>query len=55
MFGGLGLYEIAVILAIAVIVFGPSRLPKIGRSVGETIREFRNVGREIERGQEDEA
>jgi sec-independent protein translocase protein TatA len=52
MFGGLGLYELCIIFAIAVIIFGPSRLPKLGRAAAETIREFRGVGREIERGDE---
>lgn len=52
--GGLGIYELGVILVIAVIIFGPSRLPKLGRSMAETLREFRSVGKEIERGQEDD-
>ena len=50
--GHLGVWELGVILTIAVIVFGPSRLPKLGRAIGETLKEFRGVGREIERGQE---
>ena len=49
-FGNFGIYEIGIVALIAVIIFGPRQLPKLGRSLGETIREFRGVGREIERG-----
>ena len=45
----LGIYELTVILAIAALIFGPARLPKLGRAIGDTIREFRGVGKEIER------
>lgn len=53
MLGGLGVYEIGIILLIAVILFGPRQLPKLGRALGETIKEFRGVGKEIERGTTD--
>ncbi|MGI9859750.1 twin-arginine translocase TatA/TatE family subunit [Moorella naiadis] len=33
--------DIALILAIALLVFGPGKLPEIGRSLGKTIREFK--------------
>ena len=39
--GNIGLPEILVVLVIALIVFGPKRLPELGRSVGKGIREFR--------------
>ncbi len=39
--GNIGLTEIVVVLAIALIVFGPKRLPELGRSLGNGIREFR--------------
>jgi sec-independent protein translocase protein TatA len=38
----IGLPEIAIILVIALIVFGPKRLPELGRSMGKGIREFKN-------------
>jgi sec-independent protein translocase protein TatA len=41
MLGNIGLPEIAVLLIIALIVFGPKRLPELGRSLGRGIREFR--------------
>ena len=37
----IGPLEIAIVLIIALIVFGPKRLPELGRSVGRGIREFR--------------
>src|SRR5688572_14293753 len=39
--GNIGLLEIAIVLVIALIVFGPKRLPELGRSLGRRIREFR--------------
>jgi len=39
--GNIGLAEIAIVLVIALIVFGPKRLPELGRSLGRGIREFR--------------
>ena len=40
--GNVGIPEILVVLVIALIVFGPKRLPELGRSVGKGIREFRS-------------
>jgi sec-independent protein translocase protein TatA len=41
MLGNIGPLEIAIVLIIALIVFGPKRLPELGRSLGKGIREFR--------------
>lgn len=38
---GLGLPELIVVLVIALVVFGPSRLPSLGKSIGEAIRGFK--------------
>jgi sec-independent protein translocase protein TatA len=38
----IGLPEILVVLVIALIVFGPKRLPELGRSMGKGIREFKS-------------
>jgi sec-independent protein translocase protein TatA len=43
MLGNIGPLEIAIVLAIALIVFGPKRLPELGSSLGRGIREFRNT------------
>jgi sec-independent protein translocase protein TatA len=46
---GLGMTEIMVVLIIALIVFGPKKLPEIGRGLGKAIREFKTAGSEITR------
>jgi sec-independent protein translocase protein TatA len=38
---GLGLPELMVVLVIALVVFGPSKLPSVGKSLGEAIRGFK--------------
>ena len=47
MFGNIGLPEMMVIMAIALLVFGPKKLPEIGRSVGKAMREFKKSTEEI--------
>jgi sec-independent protein translocase protein TatA len=41
MLGNIGPLEIVIVLIIALVVFGPKRLPELGRSLGRGIREFR--------------
>ena len=43
----IGPLELVVILAVALIIFGPAKLPELGRSIGRGIREFRQATREI--------
>ncbi|HET7185280.1 MAG: twin-arginine translocase TatA/TatE family subunit [Terriglobales bacterium] len=46
MIGKLGLPEILVILAIALLIFGPGRLSELGKGLGEGIRNFRSSVKE---------
>lgn len=46
MFGSIGMPELVVIFVIALIVFGPSKLPDMGRSIGEAIRGFQKAFKE---------
>jgi sec-independent protein translocase protein TatA len=43
MLGNIGPLEIAIVLIIALIVFGPKRLPELGNSLGRGIREFKET------------
>lgn len=53
--GNIGLPEIAIVLIIALIVFGPKRLPELGRSLGKGIREFKgSIGGEHDDDDDDE-
>ncbi|WP_445171089.1 TatA/E family twin arginine-targeting protein translocase [Microcoleus sp.] len=45
---GIGLPEMAVIFTIALLVFGPKKLPEIGRSMGKAIRGFQDASRDFE-------
>lgn len=46
MFGGFHWMDLAIIGLVGLIVFGPKRLPEIGKSVGQTIRSFQASMRE---------
>ncbi|MFN9547885.1 MAG: TatA/E family twin arginine-targeting protein translocase [Cyanobacteriota bacterium] len=45
---GIGLPEMAVIAAIALLVFGPKRLPEMGKSLGRTLKGFQTASQEFE-------
>jgi sec-independent protein translocase protein TatA len=47
MFGSIGPTELILIFVVALLVFGPKKLPEIGRSVGKAIREFKKTSEEI--------
>lgn len=43
----IGIPGLILILAIALIIFGPAKLPQLGKAVGETLREFKSSTKEI--------
>jgi sec-independent protein translocase protein TatA len=43
MFSNIGFPGLILILVIALIIFGPNKLPEIGRAVGKSMREFKNA------------
>lgn len=47
MFGSIGPAELILVFVIALLVFGPKKLPEIGRSVGKALREFKKTSEEI--------
>jgi sec-independent protein translocase protein TatA len=47
---GLGMQELIVIFVIALLVFGPSKLPDLGRSLGRAMAEFKRASEELKEG-----
>lgn len=47
MFGSIGMPELIIILVIALIIFGPRKLPELGRSLGRSIGEFKKASNEL--------
>ena len=45
---GIGPMEVFIVLVGALIIFGPKKLPEMGRSLGKAIREFKSVGNDIQ-------
>jgi sec-independent protein translocase protein TatA len=43
----IGMWEIILIVAVALIIFGPAKLPELGRSIGNGLKEFRKATREL--------
>ena len=48
MFGKIGTTELLVILCIAVLIFGPKKLPQLGRAIGQTIGNFKRSSKKAE-------
>jgi sec-independent protein translocase protein TatA len=52
--GNLGMQELIVIFIIALIVFGPRKLPELGKSLGKGLAEFKKASNELKKTWEDE-
>ena len=52
--GSLGMPEIVIILVIALIVFGPRKLPELGKTLGKSLAQFRRASEDFKRQWEDE-
>jgi TatA/E family protein of Tat protein translocase len=54
MFGSIGMPELIIIFVIALIIFGPRKLPELGRSLGKSIAEFKRASNELKSTLEEE-
>jgi TatA/E family protein of Tat protein translocase len=54
MFPNIGIPELIIILGIALLVFGPRKLPELGRSLGRSLGEFRKASNELKHTLEEE-
>jgi sec-independent protein translocase protein TatA len=54
MFGPIGMPELVVIFFIALIIFGPRKLPELGKSLGRSLGEFRRASNELRSTLEEE-
>jgi sec-independent protein translocase protein TatA len=54
MFGSIGMQELIIIFVIALIIFGPRRLPDLGKSLGRSIAEFKRASNDLRNTLEEE-
>jgi sec-independent protein translocase protein TatA len=54
MFGSIGMPEMLVILVIALLIFGPRKLPDLGKSLGRSLAEFKRASNDLRNTLEDE-
>jgi sec-independent protein translocase protein TatA len=52
--GSLGMQEIIIIFVLALIIFGPRKLPELGKSLGKGLAEFKKASNELKQTWEDE-
>jgi len=54
MFGSIGLPELMLIFIIALLLFGPRKLPEIGKTLGKAMNEFKRASNDLQRSLEEE-
>ncbi|MBC8646716.1 MAG: twin-arginine translocase TatA/TatE family subunit, partial [Thermoanaerobaculia bacterium] len=54
MFGPIGMPELIVIFLVALLIFGPRKLPEIGKTIGKGLSEFKRASDDLKRTIEDE-
>lgn len=54
MFGSIGIQELILIFIIALLLFGPKKLPEIGKTIGKTLKEFKRATDEVKKTIEEE-
>jgi sec-independent protein translocase protein TatA len=52
--GSLGMQEIIIIFVLALIIFGPRKLPEIGKSLGKGLQEFKKASNDLKKAWEEE-
>ena len=54
MFGSIGGTELLVIMVLALLIFGPRKLPELGKSIGRGLSEVKRASNDLKRSLEDE-
>jgi TatA/E family protein of Tat protein translocase len=54
MFGSIGMPELIIILVVALIIFGPRKLPELGKSLGRSLNEFKRASTDLQNTLEQE-